>query len=67
MQIGVTFPQYEMSADPRPIREYARTVENLGYKHVLVYDHLLGADPCGGYMGYPPSKLIVYLFSYRVL
>ena len=26
-----------------------------------------GMTPCGGYMGYPPSKLIVYLFSYLVL
>jgi hypothetical protein len=27
----------------------------------------LELDPCGGYMGYPPSKLKVYLFSYLVL
>ena len=24
-------------------------------------------EGCGGYMGYPPSKLKVYLFSYLVL
>jgi hypothetical protein len=24
-------------------------------------------ETCGGYMGYPPSKLLVYLFSYLVL
>jgi hypothetical protein len=26
-----------------------------------------GVTCCGGYMGYPPSKLKVYLFSYLVL
>ena len=26
-----------------------------------------GELTCAGYMGYPPSKLIVYLFSYLVL
>ena len=45
MQIGVTFPQNEIGADPAIIRDYAQTVEGLGYKHVVVFDHVLGADP----------------------
>ena len=45
MQIGVTFPQNEIGADPAALREYAQTVESLGYRHVLIYDHVLGADP----------------------
>jgi alkanesulfonate monooxygenase SsuD/methylene tetrahydromethanopterin reductase-like flavin-dependent oxidoreductase (luciferase family) len=69
MQIGVIFPQYEMSADPRPIREYARTVENLGYTHILAYDHVLGADPTHrpGWTGYTYKHLFhepLVLFGY---
>ena len=45
MQIGVTFPQTEIGADPAVIRDYAQTVEGLGYKHVVIFDHVLGADP----------------------
>ncbi|HEX7737255.1 MAG TPA: LLM class F420-dependent oxidoreductase [Ktedonobacteraceae bacterium] len=69
MQIGVTFPQYEMSAEPGPIREYARTVESLGYKHVIAYDHVLGADPGHrpGWTGYTYKNLFhepFVLFGY---
>src|ERR1700716_2373384 len=45
MQIGVVFPQTEIGGDVAAVRHYAQTVEQLGYKHVLVYDHVLGADP----------------------
>jgi probable F420-dependent oxidoreductase len=45
MQIGVTFPQTELGGDPGNVRTYATTVEQLGYKHVVAYDHVLGADP----------------------
>ncbi len=44
MRIGVTFPQTEFGIDPAAIRDYAQTVEGLGYHHLLVYDHVLGAD-----------------------
>ncbi len=42
MQIGVVFPQREIGRDPAAIATYARTVERLGYRHVLVYEHVLG-------------------------
>ena len=45
MQIGVVFPQTELGGDPGAVRAYAQTVEQLGYLHLLVYDHVLGADP----------------------
>ena len=45
MQPGVVFPQNEIGADPADIREYAQTVEGLGYSHLVAYDHVLGADP----------------------
>ena len=45
MDIGVVFPQNEIGLDPVGIRDYAHTVEGLGYSHLVVYDHVLGADP----------------------
>jgi probable F420-dependent oxidoreductase len=44
MRVGVTFPQTELGGDPGVVRAYAEGVEQLGYRHVLVYDHVLGAD-----------------------
>lgn len=54
MQIGVTFPQTEIGADPLVIRDYAQAVEGLGYSHLVVFDHVLGADPAHrpGWSGY---------------
>lgn len=45
MRIGVVFPQTEIGADVGTIRAYAQAVEQLGYAHLLAYDHVLGADP----------------------
>ena len=44
MRIGVIFPQKEIGADPVAVRDYAQAAEDLGYDHLLVYDHVLGAD-----------------------
>jgi probable F420-dependent oxidoreductase len=41
----VTFPQTELGGDPGAMRAYAEGVEELGYRHILVYDHVVGADP----------------------
>ena len=53
MNIGVVFPQTEIGADPVAVRDYAQTVEGLGYSHILAYDHILGANPDrpGGWRG----------------
>src|SRR5467141_3591380 len=45
MRIGVVLPQTELGADAGVIRMYAQRVEQMGYTHVLAYDHVLGADP----------------------
>ena len=45
MRIGVVFPQTEIGADVGAIRAYAECVQQLGFTHVLVYDHVVGADP----------------------
>lgn len=45
MRIGVIYPQTELPVEPDVVRRYARTVEELGYDHIVAYDHVLGADP----------------------
>jgi len=45
VRIGVVFPQTEIGADAAAVRTYAEGVEALGFTHVLVYDHVVGADP----------------------
>ena len=44
MQIGVVFPQTEMGPGGGAVRSYGQRVEELGFRHVLAYDHVLGAD-----------------------
>ena len=44
MRLGVIFPQKEIGADPVAVRDYSQAAEALGYDHLLVYDHVLGAD-----------------------
>lgn len=53
MQLGAVFPQSEIGNDPAAIRDFAQTVEGLGLTHLLIYDHVLGADRdrAGGFQG----------------
>lgn len=69
MQVGVTFPQSEIGADPQVIQDYAQAAEDLGYEHLLAYDHVLGADPSNreGWRGYTHKTMFhepLTLFSY---
>ena len=45
MQLGAIFPQTEIGEDPVAVRDFAQAAESLGYEHLLVFDHVLGADP----------------------
>ena len=45
MRIGVVFPQTELGGDPAVVRAYGEGVEELGFTHILAYDHVVGADP----------------------
>ncbi len=47
MEIGVVLPTCDIGSDPVAIRDYAQTAEELGYAHILVYDHVLGAEHAG--------------------
>tara|TARA_B110000014_G_scaffold184683_1_gene133639 strand:- start:397 stop:1263 length:867 start_codon:yes stop_codon:yes gene_type:complete len=44
MRLGAIFPQTEIGADPAAVRDFAQAAEDLGYDHILVFDHVLGAD-----------------------
>ena len=43
MEIGVAYPQNELRGDPAAVGEFGKAVEDLGFDHVLAYDHVLGA------------------------
>ncbi len=44
MQLGVIFPQTEIGADPIGVRDFVQAAEELGYDHLIAFDHVLGAD-----------------------
>jgi probable F420-dependent oxidoreductase len=47
MQIGVVYPQNELRGDPSAVGRIGRAVEDLGFDHLLAYDHVLGAVHAG--------------------
>jgi probable F420-dependent oxidoreductase len=70
MKIGVVFPQNEFGNDPAALKDYAQTVEGLGFSHILTYDHVLGANPnrpggwSGTYSSDDPFHEVFVLFSF---
>lgn len=44
MKIGATYPQIELGGDPVAVDLIGRAVERFGYDHLLVYDHVVGAE-----------------------
>jgi probable F420-dependent oxidoreductase len=70
MKIGAVFPQTEIGNDPIAIRDYAQAVEEMGYHHLLAYDHVLGASTAtrpdwqGPYTSDTPFHEIFVLFGY---
>ena len=43
MRIGLTFPQSDLELDRGAVREFAQRVEEMGFDHIVAYDHVLGA------------------------
>jgi probable F420-dependent oxidoreductase len=43
MEIGVVYPQIELRGAPSAVGRFARAVEDLGFDHLLAYEHVLGA------------------------
>jgi probable F420-dependent oxidoreductase len=47
MKFGAVFPTTEFGNDPIAIRYWAQAAEQLGYNHILTYDHVLGSVHAG--------------------
>jgi probable F420-dependent oxidoreductase len=45
MRVGVVYPQIELRGEPEAVREIGLATEALGYDHLLMYDHVVGAHP----------------------
>jgi probable F420-dependent oxidoreductase len=43
MKIGAVIPHNDIGNDPAVIKDFAQTAEGLGYTHLVIYDHVLGA------------------------
>jgi probable F420-dependent oxidoreductase len=68
MQFGAVLPHHEIGTDPGAIRAYAEGLEALGVTHLLVYDHVLGADRDrpGGFTG-PYDKDVAFHEPFALL
>src|SRR5260370_39083636 len=83
MELGTLLPLGDIGGDPATVREYAQTVEAIGYDFVEAPDHVLGASEAsasepgrtGGGLFHYPFVLFGFLagctnnlgFSTRVL
>jgi probable F420-dependent oxidoreductase len=47
MKAGVVYPQIELGGDVGAVKAFAQAAEDLGYDHLLIYDHVLGAEHAG--------------------
>ena len=45
MRIGAIFPHSELGSDPGAIKAFAQAAEDLGYTHMVTYDHVLSTVP----------------------
>lgn len=43
MKVGLIYPQTELQGDPLAVYQIGIAAEELGYDHLLTYDHVLGA------------------------
>ena len=69
LRIGAVFPQTEIGADRGAVRAWAEAVEEMGYRHILAYDHVIGAGTANrpGWRGYTSDDLfheVFVLFGY---
>lgn len=43
MKIGAAYPNTEVAGDPVAIRKFCRAVEDMGFDHMMAYDHVVKA------------------------
>lgn len=41
MKIGASYPTTEVAGDPDAIRKFVRAIEEMGYTHMMAYDHVV--------------------------
>ncbi len=63
MKFGVVYPQTQLGADPLVMRDFLQAAEELGYHHLLVYDHVLGANPARA--GWQSGRPYTYTDSFN--
>ena len=70
-QIGAVYPQIELRGDPEAVRLIGSGVEDLGFSHLLAYDHVLGAvhadrtpELPGPYTEHDPFHDPLVMFAY---
>jgi len=44
VKFGVVYPQTELAGDAAAVGKFAKAVEQQGFDHLLMYDHVLGAE-----------------------
>jgi probable F420-dependent oxidoreductase len=44
MELGVSFPIFEIGTDPGPIKAFLQAVDDLGFDYLTNIDHILGVD-----------------------
>jgi probable F420-dependent oxidoreductase len=44
VELGALFPQTEIGTDPSAVRDFAQAAEDLGYTHLVAYEHVIGAN-----------------------
>lgn len=70
MKIGLIYPQTELQGDPVAVRTIGLAAEEIGYDHLLAYDHVLGAHhdrepvPNGPYTDKHPFHDPLVMFAY---
>ncbi len=71
MHVGVVYPQTELQGDPHAVRVIGTAAEDLGFAHILAYDHVLGAvhadrarQLTGPYTEHDPFHDPFVLFAY---
>jgi len=70
MRGRAVFPQTQIGPDPGATRAFAHAATDLGYDHLLVYDHVVGAIPAmhagftGGYTWEHPFHEPMVLFGF---
>jgi probable F420-dependent oxidoreductase len=71
MDIGVAYPQNELRGDPTAVRKFGKAAEDLGFAHLLAYEHVLGAvhadrtpELLGPYTEHDPFHDPFVMFAY---